>query len=78
MHEYRCTFPDKYPYGTVGYANPSGRQGYYVVTASATDAGRQIAVNNSHERITVQYWKPITGVPALHRQGTILIDRSLF
>lgn len=38
--QYRCTFPDRYPPGSLGRKRPSARQGYYPEARSAREAAR--------------------------------------
>lgn len=72
-HEYRCTFPDQYPHGSLGYANPSARQGYYVWADNAAEAGQHLAKQFPNERIEIQYWKSAIGIAFAHAQGKSLL-----
>lgn len=75
---YRCTFPNRYPIGTVGHTDPSGRQGHYAKAACPTDAVALLIENGQCEPgevVDVQAW----GVPGLRQgqaQGRYIAPRS--
>lgn len=83
MNEYRITFPDRYPLGSPGHADPSARQGYYILASTQEAAlarvkdhsGGKLALARPGERVEIQPWKcdqpgPHGGATMTKKYGT--------
>ena len=72
MHEYRCTLPDRYPEGSLGYKDRSVRNGHYVLAENAQTAVKTLAKDFPQERIEIQYWRAGIGTDSAHAREELL------